>query len=145
MVNNINEFALFEKCAKVTNQQGAIKVLFLETARQLTLLVQSVIQIQMWELSWNSSQVPITKNGIKLGSKTSTKASTKLGAKISAKNDSVSLANQCINTIAASSAFEPLYNHLGEYLINISDTCTGMLQDCYEIDMKYAYTNGQGI
>ena len=81
------------------------------------------------------------KNGTKLGSKASTKASTKLGAKTSAKTDSISITIQPIITVAASSIFEPLYHHMGEELNNISDTCTGLLQDCYGNDMKYAYTN----
>ena len=31
---------------------------------------------------------------------------------------------------------------MGEDLIKISNTCNGLLQDCYDNNMKYAYTNG---
>ena len=31
---------------------------------------------------------------------------------------------------------------MGEDLIDISNTCTGLLQDCYDNDMQYDYNNG---
>lgn len=71
-----------------------------------------------------------TKNGTKLGSKSSTKASTKLVSKVSTKlaietsdkMDSFYKANQPFDTAATSSFFEPLYKHLGEEVIIISNT-----------------------
>ena len=69
-----------------------------------------------------------------------TKASTKLRSKAgklailtSDKTDSISRANQPIDTV---------YQNLGEELINISNTCPDLLQVYYGIGMTYAYTNG---
>ena len=71
------------------------------------------------------------KNSTKLGSKPSIKTSTKLGSKTGAKTDSISIAIPPIITVTASSVFEPLYHNVGEEMINISNTCTGQLQNCY--------------
>ena len=124
MVDNSSEFALFEKGNKPTRcKQGVIygknnTIGFTGTVCDLDLDVKTKLESKS-----------NTKNGTKLGSKQSTKASTKLGTETS-------------DTVTASSVFEPLYHLVGEDLINISITCTSLLQDCYGNDMKYASTNG---
>ena len=142
MVDNSSEFALFEKDDKPTRcNQGIISrnsktVDFTGAVHDLDVELKTKLESKSnIKYSNNLGSKVNTKNGTKFGSKTS----TKLVNKTSDKTNSISKANQ---PVAASSVFEPLYHCVGEDLINISDTCTSLLHDCYGNDTKYAPTNG---
>ena len=93
-------------------------------------------------MSGNKKTINLTGVIRDLNMNVDSKSSTKLEATKNVKTDSIALDNLHIDTINASTVLEPIYHCVGEDLINISDTSTSLLRDCYGNDMKYAPTNG---
>ena len=116
-VDNSKEFAIFEKGDEpMRSNQGIV--------------------------SGNNKTVDFTGVVRDLNLDVNSQLSIKLEATKDVKTDSIALDNPPIDTVDASTVLEPIYHRVGEDLINISDSSTGLLRDCYGNDMKYAPTNG---
>lgn len=118
-MDNSDDYRLFEKGDKPTrcNQNGG-------SVNSKTIDFTGVVHALSWE------------DGSHKKSKLESKTSVKLG------NNASDKAKIMVEDYQPSSLFEPIYHHMEYGLINVDDTCTGLLYDYYGNDLQHASTNG---